>query len=176
MQFRVTIPAHVKAGQVIRIRCPDGTEGDVKVPKGLRSGDSFVFEMPETGFSNNSNSGKTGNNGDSSKDDSGKNGSAAPSSTVEIRGFLDREIVNMQDFAMALGVGLLIGLSIVAGFLLGILHVTDNTTGHHQQQAAQQHQQQVLLMQQQQQQQQPQMRMPNKQELYQEGYCSNGND
>lgn len=101
MQFRVLIPPQVKAGQLIRIRCPDGTEGEVKVPSGLKSGDSFVFEMPET-------------DGGSPRRD---------------KGFLDREIVNIQDFLMALAVGLLIGLSIVAGFLLGVLVVTDSGTG-----------------------------------------------
>ena len=97
MQFRVVIPSNVKENQIIRIRCPDGTEGDVKVPKGLKSGDSFVFEMPDTE-------------------------TERPS---EIKGFLDREIVNIQDLMVALVVGLFIGLSIVGGFLLGVLTVTD---------------------------------------------------
>lgn len=101
MQFRVLIPVNVKSGQLIRIRCPDGTEGDVKVPKGLHSGDSFVFEMPET----------------------------IPMVVEhEFKSFLDREIVNIQDFLMALGVGLLIGLSIVTGFLCGVLVVTQGKT------------------------------------------------
>jgi len=102
MQFRVVIPSQVKDGQIIRIRCPDGTEGDVKIPKGLKSGDSFVFEMPE----------------------------AESERPAEIKGFLDREIVNLQDFMMALAVGLFIGLSIVAGFLLGVLAVTDPFMQH----------------------------------------------
>jgi hypothetical protein len=74
--------------------------GEVKVPKGLKSGDSFVFEMPW------------------SKD----------SFVHDNRGFLDREIVNLSDFFMALAVGLFIGLSIVVGFLAGVLSVTDPNT------------------------------------------------
>eukprot|EP00548_Thalassiothrix_antarctica_P006296 CAMPEP_0194140006 /NCGR_PEP_ID=MMETSP0152-20130528/9602_1 /TAXON_ID=1049557 /ORGANISM="Thalassiothrix antarctica, Strain L6-D1" /LENGTH=141 /DNA_ID=CAMNT_0038838063 /DNA_START=48 /DNA_END=473 /DNA_ORIENTATION=+ len=111
MQFRVLIPSHITAGQLIRIRCPDGTEGEVKVPNGLKSGDSFVFEMPESPTSSSTSITST------------------PSSSD--KGFLDREIVNLQDFVMALAVGLLIGLSIVAGFLLGVLVVTapQSTTG-----------------------------------------------
>lgn len=127
MQFRVVVPSHVKAGQLIRIRCPDGTEGDVKVPKGIKSGDSFVFEMPD----------------------------AEVTKPSEAKGFLDREIVNIQDFMMALAVGLLIGLSIVAGFLLGVLTVTDPSIQgskpmqlHHTKSAPQ-----------------PQMRMPQSREL-----------
>lgn len=93
MQFRVAIPEHVKAGQTIRIRCPDGSEGDVKVPKGLKGGDTFIFEMPKTTSIKNS--------------------------------FLDREIATLNDFFMALAVGVVIGMSIVTGFLLGVLYVTD---------------------------------------------------
>ena len=88
MQFRVTIPPHVKSGQTIHIRCPDGSEGDIKVPKGVNGGDSFIFEMPK-------------------------------------HSFLDREIASVNDFFMALAVGVVIGVSIVTGFLLGILYVTD---------------------------------------------------
>jgi hypothetical protein len=98
MQFRVVIPSNVKEGQTIRIRCPDGAEGDVRVPKGLKSGDSFVFEMPD-----------------------GDSNALRPS---ENKGFLDREIVNLQDFATALAVGLFIGVSIISGFILGVLTVT----------------------------------------------------
>jgi len=93
MQFRVSIPPHVKSGQTIRIRCPDGSEGEVKVPKGLKGGDSFIFEMPKN-------------------------------STKDIT-FLDREIASWNDFFMALMVGVLIGMSIIMGFLVGILYVTD---------------------------------------------------
>jgi hypothetical protein len=97
MQFRVSIPDHVKAGQTIRIRCPDGSEGDVKVPKGLKGGDSFIFEMPKAQLTKG----------------------ATKSS------FLDREIANLHDFLTALVVGVGIGLSIVTGFIVGVLVVTD---------------------------------------------------
>ena len=42
-------------------------------------------------------------------------------------GFLDREIVNGKDFLTALAVGMFIGLSIVLGFLAGVLAVTPIT-------------------------------------------------
>ena len=120
MQFRVVIPSHVKAGQLIRIRCPDGTEGDVKVPKGLKSGDSFIFEMPEK----KSHASNSANSSGSHHPKNPEERSDAPKKSKG-RSFLDREIVNMQDFVMALGVGLLIGFSIVIGFLFGVLFVTD---------------------------------------------------
>lgn len=106
MQFRVSIPTHVKAGQVIRIRCPDGSEGDVKVPKGLKGGDSFIFEMPTSGNNN-------------------KKKKSLSKSSNKRNSFLDREIASFHDFFMALAVGVVIGMSIVTGFLLGVLYVTD---------------------------------------------------
>ncbi len=39
-------------------------------------------------------------------------------------GFLDREIINGRDFLTALAVGMFIGLSIVFGFVMGVLAVT----------------------------------------------------
>lgn len=100
MQFRVSIPPHVKSGQSIRIRCPDGTEGDVKVPKGLKGGDSFIFEMP-------------------------KQTTKASSKIQSLQNLLDQDISTLNDFAVAVAIGVIIGLSIVTGFVMGILYVTD---------------------------------------------------
>jgi hypothetical protein len=123
MQFRVVIPEHVKSGQTIRIHCPDGTEANVKVPDGLSTGDSFIFEMavdqlkdPQALL-------------DSLRDKYPKSAANADlMAATKKKGFLDREILNLQDFAMALSVGLVIGLGIVLGFLLGILYVTEDAT------------------------------------------------
>lgn len=98
MQFRVSLPEHVKAGQTIRIRCPDGLEGDVKVPKGLKGGDSFIFEMPKAELTK---------------------------STTNKSSFFDREIASLHDFLTALAFGVGIGFSIVIGFIVGVLVVTD---------------------------------------------------
>jgi hypothetical protein len=98
MHFRVSLPEHVKAGMTIRIRCPDGSEGDVKVPKGLKGGDSFIFQMPKTELTK-----------------------VTPKSS-----FLDREIATLHDFLMALVIGAGIGFSIVTGFIVGVLVVTDS--------------------------------------------------
>ena len=48
----------------------------------------------------------------------------ATKSTLAYFGFLDRDIVNGKDFCTALAVGMFIGLSIVLGFLAGVLWVT----------------------------------------------------
>ena len=125
MQFRVVIPEHVKSGQTIRIHCPDGTEANVKVPDGLSTGDSFIFEMavdqlkdPQALL-------------DSLREKYPKSYAKETGATAKKKGFLDREILNLQDFVMALSVGLVIGLGIVLGFLLGILYVTDDITSMH---------------------------------------------
>jgi hypothetical protein len=127
MQFRVVIPEHVKSGQTIRIHCPDGTEANVKVPDGLSPGDSFIFEMAVDQLKDpqallDSLRAKNPKSANNAKDSG---------ATTKKKGFLDREILNLQDFVMALSVGLVIGLGIVLGFLLGILYVTDNITSIH---------------------------------------------
>ena len=53
MQFRVVIPEHVRSGQYIKVHCPpDGKgslsrEAELRVPKGLKPGDSFVFDISD---------------------------------------------------------------------------------------------------------------------------------
>ena len=164
MQFRVVVPPNVKQGQMLRIRCPDGTEGDVRVPKGLKPGNSFIFEMPVVGNqdyyqndnSNNNNNNKSSNNtnatnannpgtssppSDSNTNAAVNDGNSSRQNKKNIKNnntssakdlnylikpsFLDREILDKRDFLTALAVGVLIGLSIVSGFLVGVLLVTN---------------------------------------------------
>ena len=62
MQFAATVPDNTQPGQTIRIRCQrrqddkdSKIEVMVNVPKGLKAGDSFMFEVPaETSASKSS--------------------------------------------------------------------------------------------------------------------------
>mmetsp|Transcript_15439 Transcript_15439/g.22756 ORF Transcript_15439/g.22756 Transcript_15439/m.22756 type:complete len:152 (-) Transcript_15439:542-997(-) len=131
IKFKVVVPPNVKPGQVLRIRCPDGTEGDVKVPKGIKPGAFFIFEMPEEALINRgvALAGTTQN--DPSIDQkldypmAKKRDSVPQKQSAERgqkgKGFLDREIIDRQDFVTALAVGIFIGLSIVGGFLAGVI-------------------------------------------------------
>jgi hypothetical protein len=114
MQFRVTIPENVKAGQNIRIRCPDGTEASVEVPKGLKSGDSFIFELSVDELTN-----------PEALLETLKEKSQVTKPTKR-KGFLERDILNINDLLLALAVGLIIGFGIIFGFVLGILYATRN--------------------------------------------------
>lgn len=156
MHFRVLVPKGVHAGQTIRVRCPDGSMGDVKIPKGLNPGDTFIFEMgvPDesavkeaqkartTGAGSSSGAAGGGGSGLLSHVPRGTGGvttagsasvagtaisATATTSSIPSHGcgFLDREIVDTRDFLAALGVGMLIGVSIVSGFLVGVLMVTE---------------------------------------------------
>ena len=161
MHFRVLVPKGVHAGQTIRVRCPDGSMGDVKIPKGLNPGDTFIFEMsvPDENAVKEAQKTRTTGSGSSSAAGGGGNGggrgqlphvprsggagaiataggasvagtaisAAATTSSIPSHGcgFLDREIVDTRDFIAALGVGMLIGVSIVSGFLVGVLMVTE---------------------------------------------------
>jgi hypothetical protein len=115
MQFRVAIPENVKAGQNIRIRCPDGTEANVKVPKGLVSGDSFVFELAVDQLIN-----------PEALMETLKEKAPVTKPPPKKKGFLERDIVNINDLLLALAVGLIIGFGIIFGFVLGILYATRN--------------------------------------------------
>lgn len=163
MHFRITIPTNVKPGQTVRIRCPDGTEGDVLVPKNLKAGDDFIFEMSgvdeervrevsarqsddadkPSGDGVGSVGGGAGGGGGASSRKKGGGGGEATRNSLDASSkrssdglmlaagagasssFLDREIINRRDFVTALAIGMMIGLSIVGGFLVGVLLVTD---------------------------------------------------
>jgi len=120
IQFRVMIPSNATPGQLLRIRCPDGTEADVRVPKGLTPGNSFIFEMPADALMDH--------HRPNGMNPSGGGGTGMVNQKIPfgwMGGFLDREIVDQQDFMAALAVGVLVGLSIVVGFLGGVLLATE---------------------------------------------------
>ena len=117
MQFRVVIPeTGVKAGQSIRIRCLDGTEANVQVPDGLGPGDSFIFELSTDQLNNPQ---ALLDNLQSKPKITGHDDLASKK-----KGFLERDIVNLQDLLLALVVGLVIGFGIIFGFMAGILYAT----------------------------------------------------
>ena len=200
MQFKVVIPDQCVAGQTIRIHISDGTEANVKIPNGLCSGDSFIFELPTnqmqnpralilqqqqqessttttrrqaatttttTGYNNNNNNnavavphaiseietGYTSNDDDNDNNNNNNNNNTnnlitttasivdgdsdqkqqhqLPHQNRRTALFLEREVIDCQDFFLALSVGLLVGSAIVIGFLMGILHVTADIYASH---------------------------------------------
>ena len=101
MQFRVTVPEGVEGGQVVSVNAA-GTQFDVRVPKNIKAGGSFLFEIePDT---------KAG----------GKQHGSHVTSTNEPVIFHD-----YKDLGMALCLGFAIGFSIVFGFVLGVLYATE---------------------------------------------------
>jgi hypothetical protein len=69
------------------------------------------------------------NNNDDDHNNNGSNNNQKQnksSSSYARRTFLEREIIDCQDFILALSVGLLVGTAIVIGFLFGVLHVTSS--------------------------------------------------
>jgi len=65
------------------------------------------------------------NNSDPTNSNNNTRGIVASSISSSGRNFLEREIIDCQDFFLALAVGLMVGSAIVIGFLLGILHSTE---------------------------------------------------
>mmetsp|Transcript_18284 Transcript_18284/g.21057 ORF Transcript_18284/g.21057 Transcript_18284/m.21057 type:complete len:183 (+) Transcript_18284:138-686(+) len=139
VKFKVTIPPNVLPGQVIRVRLADYTEGDVRVPAGLKAGEDFTFSMPADALTDHKilrdkmiaeqqqkrENALDGNNGSSNKPGSNQNSllnhgyQDGPSSFLPIStNFVS---CNRSDFLAALGIGIIIGLSIVVGFLAGVM-------------------------------------------------------
>ena len=81
----------------------------MKVPKGLKGGDTFIFEMP-----------KTKKTTQSKKEQ--QRATVTPTKTEP--SLWDIELVNIKDFGMAIVCALLITFSIAMGFMCGILFVT----------------------------------------------------
>ena len=88
----------------------------------------IMYEYEEEDVSTPSSSG--GNNGDNGRRLKSQTPSATTTtrtvneSEVQYLGFLDRDLINGQDFITALAVGIFIGSSVVLGFLAGVLYVT----------------------------------------------------
>lgn len=122
MQFRVVIPeTGVKAGQTIRIRCLDNTEANVQVPDGLGPGDSFIFELSADQLNNHEALLDTIRNKTDATD--------IDDVVHSTKSFLERDVSNVTDFALALLVSLIIGSGIIIGFFLGILYATRSSAG-----------------------------------------------
>jgi hypothetical protein len=113
MQFRVVIPEHVRSGQYIKVHCPpDGKgsvsrEAELRVPKGLKPGDSFVFDISDKDSSiiighdvDNLNAQIAAANNSGSKNRNKKNAGSIYTGPTS---FLDREVLHLKDFVVALG-------------------------------------------------------------------------
>jgi hypothetical protein len=194
-KLQAKVPKGVPPNALLRVRLPDGTEVNVRVPEGLSEGQEFIFEVDSMeGLTTSSvktsaaaeasvegsNSNKQAAKKDSSlnkfsnkqakkknkKPTTPNRNEEAPSfvthffnyykstyemvlnildtrdtsthksqtntrqsskSANEFVTLLDREIVTGADFCVALSVGIFIGVSIVLGFIYGVLWVTPIT-------------------------------------------------
>ena len=185
-KLQATVPKGAPANALVRVRLPDGTEVNVRIPEGLKEGQEFIFEIDSVGENMANNSGqinvshttKTSSRKDqshkSNKHAKKKNKKSNHASTIQnskvdkapsfvtiffnyytlvyemvmntlsepqtyqvqqpsnnnnnasssyVR-LLDREIATSVDFCVALCIGIFIGLSIVIGFVGGVLWVT----------------------------------------------------
>ena len=119
MQFRVVIPEHVRSGQYIKVHCPpDGKgsvsrEAELRVPKGLKPGDSFVFDISDKDntiiighdIDNlNAQIAAAANSGSKNRNRKSAEKITTNSNNNNTGGnFLDREVLHLRDFLVALG-------------------------------------------------------------------------
>jgi hypothetical protein len=132
MQFRAVVPSNAKNGQPIKVKCPDGTEANVKLPASAKVGQEFLFELPAHVLLDPSSAAYQSNRGilsnfffleetiTSSSSRGGKRTNHPRTSSSHPNDFFNR----YGESITALIIGALLGLCIVTGFLSGILLVT----------------------------------------------------
>ena len=130
MHFRVVMPPNAKAGQLLRIRAPDGTEGDVRVPKDVKAGETFIFEMevsdPYLTWETAQRQQNLQSRLDGSTDEAIQQGGDWNGKETGILNFcFMSNKLYWEDLLAALGVGMIVGMSIVGGFLCGVIMVTE---------------------------------------------------
>lgn len=133
-QFRVTVPPGVKGGQVVKLTnlSSNTTKGrtiddvQVTIPLGLQPGDSFTVQID-----------------DSDKKTQRRKNSKRNLLRSQSTSRMGQSSSGWSDLAMALSIGLLIGLSMLTGFLWGVLSVTEPLHSPHTFLSARQQQQVV---------------------------------
>lgn len=111
MQYRVTVPDGVQGGQIVSVNA-EGAQFNVRVPPAVRQGETFLFSLTAGQLAAASVDNHVKQNDDVVI------GTAAPDHTLIL--FQD-----VSDLGIALGLGFVIGSAIVAGFVLGVLFVTE---------------------------------------------------
>ena len=116
MLFRVTVPNTAESGETVRIRCPRQNSSDsnievmVEIPKGLKAGDSFMFELPP----------------ETSPTELPMKSTTKGGIVEGIRGRFDNLTRQHEEVIFAVWLGLVIGLSLIGGFMSGVLYSTND--------------------------------------------------
>lgn len=129
MQFRAVVPSNAKNGQPIKVKCPDGTEANVKLPASAKVGQEFLFELPAHVLLDPSAAAYQSNRGILSKffflEETITSSRAGGKKNHHPRISSQHDFFNRYGESItALIIGALLGLCIVTGFLSGILLVT----------------------------------------------------
>ena len=116
MLFSVTVPNTAESGENMRIRCPrqnssnSNIEVMVEIPKGLKPGDSFMFELPP----------------ERSSTELASKSTLKGSAVEGIRGKFEDFTRQHEEVIFAVWLGLVIGLSLIGGFMSGVLYSTND--------------------------------------------------
>jgi hypothetical protein len=106
MQYRVTVPEGVEGGHIVSVNA-EGAQFQVRVPPEARAGETFLFSVTP------------GQWAAATEEEKVVVGTTKP---------LDHTLIlfhNVQDLGIALGLGGVIGMAIVVGFVMGVLFVTE---------------------------------------------------
>jgi hypothetical protein len=120
MQFRVTVPNGIEGGQIVSVDAA-GAQFNVRVPKEVKTGDSFLFTItPEQLVA--------AKQEDNKQQQQPQEPDLDPTLVIGTTKTMKPPVLfhDYTDLGMALCLGFIIGFSIVFGFLLGVLYVTES--------------------------------------------------
>jgi hypothetical protein len=140
-KYQAVLPISVQVGHILLVRADDRSVR-VRFPKKLKAGSVFYFVIPNNS-SNSNNSNNNSNNDDETSNSSSNSKSnkqaaaaaaAAPSDEAAIYDASTEGPSAIRDWVVSIGLGLVVSVSIIFGFLTGVLYVTEPLNSLHQQQ------------------------------------------
>jgi hypothetical protein len=111
-KYQAVIPISVQVGHILLVRADDRSVR-VRFPKKLKAGSVFYFVIPNDDESNKSKQSP----GDEAIFDASTDGPSA-----------------LRDWVVSIGLGLVVSVSIIFGFITGVLYVTEPLNALHPQQ------------------------------------------
>jgi hypothetical protein len=114
-KYQAVLPISVQSGHVLLVRADDRSV-QVRFPKSLKAGSVFYFVIP------NDDGGGGGGGGDKGGGSASKLGSDDPAAIFDASTEGPSAVV---DWVVSIGLGLVVSVSIIFGFIMGILYVTE---------------------------------------------------
>ena len=125
MQYRVTVPDGVEGGQIVSVNA-EGAQFNVRVPPEVKAGETFLFSLTPGQLAAAQQ--QLLDDDSSTRNFDEDNNMIQSPVVIGTTKPVDHTLILFHDFAdlgIALCLGCVIGIAIVAGFVMGVLFVTE---------------------------------------------------